>query len=274
MPFSYVRHNHFVAPLALVLASLASGTRVGAQEVVLVEGAVADASSGSPIEGASIVFVSANGTPAANVVSDANGEFQVSLPPDGSYLMSITRLGYLSPEASSIEVEQRSMRLRITLDETAVVLDPIEVTVSGRALRLERAGFFERQESTSGYFITRDAIEEENPRQITQLLERVPGIRSVRMQEEGARFRRLQMRSADMMGGGNCLPRLIIDGHQIRAGGSFRNGGMANAASAAIDDYVNPDDIEGIEVYRSPVELPPRFGGVQAGCGAIVIWTR
>ncbi|RMH14199.1 MAG: hypothetical protein D6701_11515, partial [Gemmatimonadetes bacterium] len=39
-------------------------------------------------------------------------------------------------------------------------------------------------------------------------------------------------------------------------------------------DLIRPEDIEAIEVYRGASEVPAEFGGSDAGCGAIVIWTR
>ena len=41
-----------------------------------------------------------------------------------------------------------------------------------------------------------------------------------------------------------------------------------------LDDIVEPANIAGIEIYRSPAELPARFGGAESACGVIVIWTR
>ena len=39
-------------------------------------------------------------------------------------------------------------------------------------------------------------------------------------------------------------------------------------------NLVDPDQIEGIEVYSSGAQMPPRFNRTSSGCGAVVIWMR
>lgn len=47
------------------------------------------------------------------------------------------------------------------------------------------------------------------------------------------------------------------------------------AGLAELSWLVMPSDIEGVEIYRRPMEIPAQFVvGGYAGCGAIVIWTR
>ena len=43
-----------------------------------------------------------------------------------------------------------------------------------------------------------------------------------------------------------------------------------------IDDFVSLSDVEAIEVYRGPSELPGEFHGMHSGgnCGAVVVWTK
>jgi hypothetical protein len=42
-----------------------------------------------------------------------------------------------------------------------------------------------------------------------------------------------------------------------------------------LNQLVVPGEVEGIEIYRRPAEVPPQFApsGIFS-CGAIVIWTR
>ena len=57
--------------------------------------------------------------------------------------------------------------------------------------------------------------------------------------------------------GGPCAARVFVNGLNV--------------------DHVprmHPDNIEAIEVYRGPAEVPPQFGGAQSACGVIVLWTR
>ena len=35
-----------------------------------------------------------------------------------------------------------------------------------------------------------------------------------------------------------------------------------------------PRDLAGIEVYAGPATTPPRFSGMDRGCGVILVWTK
>jgi hypothetical protein len=39
-------------------------------------------------------------------------------------------------------------------------------------------------------------------------------------------------------------------------------------------DVIHPNNVEAIEVYRSPAEVPPQYGGAEAACGVILLWRR
>jgi hypothetical protein len=51
-------------------------------------------------------------------------------------------------------------------------------------------------------------------------------------------------------------------------------GGGRNIAPASVDGLVIPAEVEAVEVYDGPGSLPAEFGGSNAGCGVVVIWTR
>ena len=54
-------------------------------------------------------------------------------------------------------------------------------------------------------------------------------------------------------------------------GSPFRGGPRQDQA---IDDYVHPSEVEGIEIYRGESDTPAEFVTRWVGCGTIVIWTR
>ena len=56
-----------------------------------------------------------------------------------------------------------------------------------------------------------------------------------------------------------CLPKVYLDGVQVRQF-DWRE--------------ITPMDIEGIEVFRSSAEVPMQWGGSDATCGVILVWTR
>ncbi|MFW6202526.1 MAG: hypothetical protein ACOC8B_08100 [Gemmatimonadota bacterium] len=54
-----------------------------------------------------------------------------------------------------------------------------EVTVDRNRRWLERTGFYRRMESGVGYFMTRDEIEQRNPRVLSDLMRPIPDVRVV-----------------------------------------------------------------------------------------------
>ena len=61
-------------------------------------------------------------------------------------------------------------------------------------------------------------------------------------------------------GTGRCRMRVFI--HDVPAEGFV------------IDELVRPDNIEGVEIYRSAYEAPPRYSSRMNTCGVVLIWTR
>ena len=53
----------------------------------------------------------------------------------------------------------------------------------------------------------------------------------------------------------------------------YVDGLFMSPGSFSVDDIV-PADLEAIEIFRGPSEVPARFRGRETGCGLVVIWTR
>ena len=50
---------------------------------------------------------------------------------------------------------------------------------------------------------------------------------------------------------------------------------MASCCGAgAVDEFVLPVEVAGVEVYQGPAQLPAEFAGSDARCGAVVVWTK
>ncbi len=157
---------------------------------------------------------------------------------------------------------------------------------------LERVGFYERQKTDFGHFITRDEIERRAPRRVTDLLSAVPGVRLI-PSSGGLSRSSVGLRGSILSQGGPCHPRVFVDGLLVILGDARVRGTdvygfpeqetEANAAAdpaerseIALDDFVEPNDVEAVEVYRRASEVPVQFGGMSTAtqCGVIVIWTR
>jgi outer membrane receptor for ferrienterochelin and colicin len=208
--------------------------------------------------------------------------------------VQIQRVGYRMVRDGPLALiagEEREAIYRLAA--VAVELEAIEVEaqrVAGKAM-LARVGFYDRQKSDFGRFITRERIEERRARRFTDLLRAIPGVR-INPVGGGLGRSAVQLRGSMQSYGGVCEPRVFIDGTIVIRGDSrprprrepAREDNLATEVERAeferdeiaIDDVVMPDDIEAIEVYRSAAQTPARFGGasLETQCGVIVIWTR
>lgn len=278
--------NQSLPRLVGVAAFLVSASvpPVGAQTV---RGRLIETQTGSPVASAQVALITSAGNAVAADQSNAAGQFSLRAPRPGSYRMQIRRLGYRA-QTLPVEIGGRGLELDVRLEPLPVALDPVTVEADLSLRYLEQVGFYARQLSDFGHFITRDLIEHGRPNRLTDVLSKVPGVRLV---PDGRVLGRtlLQFRNAATIFGGLCEPRVFVDG-LIAIRGDAKpvvltpGGGLIDelnqedprSPEPAVDDVVNPIDIEAIEVYRSGVEVPARFGGMGpfTRCGVVAIWTR
>jgi TonB family protein len=231
-----------VAALPVVLHGQGSGN---------IEGTVVD-STGAPVVGAQV-------TVEASIIaasSDERGRFRLVGIPAGSVTLHARRLGFeptslvaLVPRAGTLA------SLSIRLASLSLMLQPVIVHAKHVEYKGRLAGYYERLERRSmGYFITRDQIDRENPRQLSQLLQHVPGISAGRVRAGGIGIR---------MRGRNCAPVVWIDGIPMSAG------------EVDLDSFP-PSTIQGVELYLGSTTAPMRYtlSRGMSSCGTILLWSR
>ncbi len=67
---------------------------------------------------------------------------------------------------------------------------------------------------------------------------------------------------------GGCPVQVYLDGMHLN-----RNDGPEHVRAVAIDDYVSPGSVLGIEIYRGLSTVPPEFLNRYARCGVVALWT-
>jgi hypothetical protein len=149
----------------------------------------------------------------------------------------------------------KTANLAVKVDTRHAVALP-EVVVEGEDKPAAKMGEFLRHKNAGhgGYFITRAEIEKKQPRVMSDMLRRVPGLRvdcgfgtcQVQTFEEARR----------LVGG--CPIQYFLDGTPF--GGDI--------------DELTPDQVEGIEVYRGSSTVPPEFNTGTSMCGVIAVWSR
>jgi hypothetical protein len=226
-------------------------------------GRVLEGGSGQPVEGAGVEL---NGNVVA--VRGGDGRFRASRVPItwGSNQIQVSRLSYLN-ETSELWIADpnETIDLSVTLHPEPIEVGGVVVEGDRRQRLFERRmrPFYERRERGSGDFFTRSEIEERGPVEFTDLLRRVPGV--VLTQNNFSVQIRFSRAMRSLGGGTGCSsPLIFLDGALIGGAGDYVN----------LDNLVRPDEVEGIEVYKGPSQIPPQFNMTGSACGVIVIWTR
>jgi TonB family protein len=243
------RATGFWPALVTLSAAGAFATVAGAQ-ATHVSGRVTDA-VGAPIIEA---HVGVDGM-AATTLTDSLGRFRIAGVPAGEATIRARRLGFRPTSASLIVPAGGVDGVAIRLTALPTVLTPVPVRVRGTDFSGRLAGYYDRlARGGHGHFITRDRIDRENPRMLTQLLERLPGVSSNRLRAGGRGVR---------LRGRNCWPLVWIDGTPMPAG--------------EVDlDAFPPSSLHGIEVYLGSTGAPMKYTHVRdmSSCGTILLWSR
>ncbi len=191
--------------------------------------------------------------PSLAAESDLSGVAALSGVPSGSTWVRVRRIGY-RPDSLFVQVSPgATVDTAITLERIAIDLTPIAV-IGRRDVQGPMAGFYRRQESGQGRFITYSDIQRRNPHNLTDLLRTVPGFN---VQARGF-SNRVRVRGAF------CNPLVWLDGQGLFAG------------DVDLDSF-DPRTFEGIELYSGGSTVPIEFQGNQrmsSSCGTIVLWSR
>jgi TonB family protein len=221
-----------------------------AQASGALSGVVAD-TTGAPIAGAEVFLPGNQGS----TRTDERGRFRL-VSPSGLVTIGARRIGY-EPGIQQIQLNGglEATHVDIHLRSLPSVLKPVVVRTSRVNYSGRLAGYYRRlEEKNGGYFISRDQIDRENPRSLTQLLTRIPGINATRMRAGGGGVR---------MRGRTCWPLVWLDGLPMGAGD--------------VDlDAFSPSSLHGIELYLGSTTAPMKYIGTrdQSSCGTILLWSR
>lgn len=247
-----VRSWRSVQPIAAACAlSLGAASAARAQTPHVMQGIVSDSATGAPLRGAEVAL---SGTPWVGTTDD-RGVFRVTLGSTGVRELRVRRLGY-RPLIVTLQNGADDGNIRIGLTATSQALPRVVVRAARTKYTGRLAGYYERLEKrTIGQFISRADIEREHPRQVTELLQRSPGIQVVR--GRGQTSYNIRMR------GKTCWPLVWLDGVAMGSG------------DVDIDAF-SPTSLEGIELYLGANSAPGQFQAARgkSECGTVLLWSR
>jgi hypothetical protein len=239
---------------AVAVLTLISAVVAPAQAQRL-EGHVFDAATGEPIATALVQLIAADSTVLAGTATDARGRFQFALPEDARFLR-VTRLGYSEVREPLSVLRAEGSALVVRLPPLAIPVPAVQVEAERRNRFLEGVGFYNRQRLGIGEFITRDMIERNhaNARTAGDILTTLRGLMLRAGQEH------------DLLYMSRSLSRIEgVCGARIYMNGAFHGEEVP---------HIRPDDIEAMEVFRGPADVPSQYGGAYGACGVVLIWLR
>lgn len=288
VPVRALARSRWLLGIALILATLLllGSSSLGAQ---VIRGEVVDRVSLGTVDGAGVWLLDADGSPlGTGAVSDDSGRFAIQLPRAGTFRLRIARIGYGPETTEPFEVQPgQTLALQLFVQQRPVSLDAVRVTERTTMRGTGGLDGFElRRLRGLGKFITRADIEQMAPVVFLDIIGGVPGVRIVpvshgrqivRMNRAAPLLRTGVLRNAEsnealgeegIVAENNCPVIFYLDGVRLN-----------NTNDSSLDRvevvYQLPVQlIEAIEVYRGAAELPAEYGGSDARCGVVAVWTR
>lgn len=272
-----MRAAHAVG-LLLLLASL-QPDGLGAQGEVV--GRVLEDSSRRPVPDATLLIPSLEKA----VRSDSLGRFLLAGIPRGTHALRVRALGFREVQ-DEVVIESNEVIVKdFTMARAAQVLAPTTVTAAAPVTG-KMSGFMDRKAFGIGHFITRDKLAdaEGGRRRTGDIISMAPGTtvkrggskawvasgRAVNKQGGGCAFCRSGgLDRADRNAGAPpaCYMDVYLDGALV-FNSSQPSSGLFDVNS------LQPEMLEGIEVYTSASQVPAQYNRTAHGCGVILLWTR
>lgn len=253
--------THTVArPVARAAAAVAASIVFGTLPVdgwaqgagSTISGTVVDRSSGARVTGALVIST----TDSRAVTTDSAGQFVLSGLPGGPVRFVVRAAGFPVATLNLTLPANDTLFQLVRLDSTGEARSGAQrlpdVPINAPASMGRRYEDFERRQKTGrGHYLTAADIDR---RGFTSLQDAVRTLRGVEVECGGGGGCFIRMARAPM----RCLPEYIVD--------------------ERVDNMFGPRtpirDIQALEVYTGPSDVPGEFAGRNAGCGVIVIWTR
>ena len=210
-----------------------------------------------PLSGARVLLVGEDRTTTTN----DRGVFVFSDVTPGTEVIEAEMMGYALQREAVRVLGGRAQQLTVRLAVDPVDLAPIVVSVRPRKWFFDRQALEHRILLGTGYFILREDLEERAAQVLGEALRGIPGVQVTKLGGGIAGTYDIRMRGAANLANQTCNPVVWLDG--VRIGND-----------PAIFRDIQAFEIELIEVYRGPAEVPGAFSGGEARCGVVAVWTR
>ncbi|MEE9533937.1 MAG: TonB-dependent receptor plug domain-containing protein, partial [Acidimicrobiia bacterium] len=242
-----------------VIMLLVGAVPLWAQATGSITGRVSVQLTDRPISGARIQLIGTRFVGSAG----PDGSFEIRAVPMGTYQIRVTVIGYARMETTISVTPGQPATVNFALNPAAISLD--EIVVTGTAGGQEKKTIGNSVASVQ----VGTMVESAPIHNVTELLTaRAPGLTLMANSGQVGSSSNIRIRGAGSLAGGYA-PVFYVDGIRIESGtveaGSTFQGGTAL-------DYLNPEDIESIEVIKGPAAAT--LYGADAANGVIQIITK
>lgn len=215
----------------------------------------------------------------ARVRSGPDGSYRL-LGPTGTFALKVRAVGYRPLEAQAVLTSADTLDVDFLLAPQAAQLAPLEVTAAAeRPLTANMRGFHDRRAEGLGRFLERADLEKWDHGPVTDALRMIAGITLQALPCSGGYAVATTRGRATLqepiitctgIRGTLILPRacylsVYLDGVRLWTWGAGPPPNM---------DEILTMDLEAVEVYRGPAELPIAYQTTGSACGAVLFWTR
>lgn len=248
-----------------LLGLLAPGT-LPAQAVL--SGTVRDDSTGAPLAGVEVLL----NTTSFKAETNAQGRFVLGGLPAGTYQVIYRLLGHLPVRLDVTLRPGDTTRANASLIKSAVVLNPVIVTGEAETTRgvgLGREAFEERRRLGFGRFFDAATLREfDGHLHLDHLVSRYAGVALAVTRVDGVTgYLAMNATRRGIDGRLNYSMQIYYNGAPVGRGGIH----STRPTNLRMFDLTG---LDAVEVYRRPAEVPQEYGGSNAACGVILLWSR
>ena len=244
-------------------------------------GLIREEGTSRAIEQAQITLKDTNLT----AMTNRNGFFAFQDIDPGLYVVTVSHLAFEDREVVVRVDGGTAIQLNVDLLSDAIPIEGITVSVLPRRLFSDMVDLQRRMELGFGSFMMRDELALRGGTLGTALQGQL-GVQVLNgTNRAGERFVVLRnardlnqqgVAGAEVLGGADtgvtfdyCYPAVWVDG---RRWSRPKVGGVGHDP-VDFSQFIT-EDIEAIEIYRGAASVPGEFGGGDAACGAVILWTR
>ena len=268
MSITRIRVFTFVSTTLVALLGSGFGSEAGAQTV---NGTLMEVETDRAISLGLIILLTESGDSITSTVTNAQGQFSISSPDPGAFILIASAFGFKETAAGVFELgPDGEVDIEFRVGAQPMAIDGLLVELQRPALQhnLITNGFVRRLTRGLGHFITPGVIERSSAIATVDLLRSVPGV--IVSQPTGGVFSYVGDQVQLQGIGGFCNPTVYVDGMRVSSG---------VMVGQSLDALVPRPVVDAIEVYRRPAEVPIEYGITQSAspggaCGVLIFWTK